>query len=115
MAAVQMNVRLDSAVKAAGDSVIALSGHTPSQAVRALWEYLVIHRAFPSEIERMLRQDALGEDEACDSRGNVERAGVELISAFYETLGVPEPDDPVDYEELWDIAAEEELFERGLA
>ena len=39
MAAVQMNVRIDEDVKARGDEVFARAGFTPSQVVRAVWEY----------------------------------------------------------------------------
>ena len=39
MAAVQMNVRIDEETKARGDEVFARWGLTPSQVVRAVWEY----------------------------------------------------------------------------
>ncbi len=46
---VQMNVRIDRQLKEAGDTVLAHIGMTPSQAVRALWEYLVINERMPSK------------------------------------------------------------------
>ena len=39
MSTVQMNVRIDAKTKAHGDAVFARSGFTPSQVVRAVWEY----------------------------------------------------------------------------
>ena len=42
MSAVQMNIRLDSALKASGNAVIAELGYTPSQVVRALWEFATV-------------------------------------------------------------------------
>lgn len=39
MPTVQMNVRIDAKTKAHGDAVFARSGFTPSQVVRAVWEY----------------------------------------------------------------------------
>ena len=46
---IQMNVRIDRQLKEAGDAVLAHIGMTPSQAVRALWEYLVINERMPSK------------------------------------------------------------------
>ncbi len=46
-AAVQMNTRLGRSAKATGDAVLAQLGLSPSQAVRALWDYLGTHRDVP--------------------------------------------------------------------
>ena len=46
---VQMNVRMDRQLKEAGDAVLAHIGMTPSQAVRTLWEYLVVNGCMPSD------------------------------------------------------------------
>ena len=46
---VQMNVRMDRQLKDAGDAVLAQIGMTPSQAVRTLWEYLVVNGHMPSK------------------------------------------------------------------
>lgn len=52
---VQMNVRIDRQLKEAGDAVLAHLGMTPSQAVRALWEYLVVNGRMPSRSGLRLR------------------------------------------------------------
>lgn len=45
---VQMNTRLGRAAKTGGDAVLAQHGLSPSQAVRALWDYLCKHQDLPS-------------------------------------------------------------------
>lgn len=39
MAAVQMNVRMDSELKRTGDAVLEMAGFTPTEAVRELWGF----------------------------------------------------------------------------
>lgn len=47
MPTVQMNTRLDSATKAAGDAVLRRNGYSPSAATQALWGYLASHQQLP--------------------------------------------------------------------
>lgn len=47
-AAAQLNVRIDPALKKSGDSVLARNKITPSEAVRALWDYLTRHQELPA-------------------------------------------------------------------
>lgn len=47
MPTVQMNTRLDSAMKAAGDAVLRRNGYSPSAATQALWGYLATHQQLP--------------------------------------------------------------------
>lgn len=46
--AVQMNVRIDSALKRHGDEVFQRNGISPSQAVRRVWEYAAEHNDVPA-------------------------------------------------------------------
>lgn len=46
-AMVQLNTRIDPMLKAGGDAVLARNGLGPSDAIRALWVYLVEHQALP--------------------------------------------------------------------
>ena len=46
-ATVQLNTRIDPMLKAGGDAVLTRNGLGPSDAVRALWAYLVEHQALP--------------------------------------------------------------------
>lgn len=52
MPATQMNVRIDSSLKNAGDAVLSAHGFTASQAIRALWEYLITQEALPPALEK---------------------------------------------------------------
>ena len=97
MQAVQMNTRLDAGLKREGDSVLADLGFTPSQAVRALWRFVVDHRERP---ERILQVLSAGETDATDEasvrvralkRGRDLCAGLEpvfpdLVDASYKEL-----------------------------
>ena len=40
---VQINTRVPAELKEQGDLALARAGYTPAQAVRALWEYAVVH------------------------------------------------------------------------
>lgn len=46
-ATVQLNTRIDPMLKAGGDAVLARNRLGPSDAIRALWVYLVEHQALP--------------------------------------------------------------------
>ena len=47
MPTVQMNTRMDEELKRQGDAVFAERGYTPSQVVRAVWEYAAKNRDIP--------------------------------------------------------------------
>ena len=47
-ATVQLNTRIDPALKAGGDAVLSRNGVGPSDAIRALWKYLAEHQALPT-------------------------------------------------------------------
>lgn len=46
-ATVQLNTRIDPMLKAGGDAVLTRNGLGPSDAIRALWVYLVEHQTLP--------------------------------------------------------------------
>lgn len=46
-AMVQLNTRIDPLLKAGGDAVLTRNGLGASDAIRALWVYLVEHQALP--------------------------------------------------------------------
>lgn len=46
-AAVQMNVRIDPALKQIGDEVLARNGTTPSKVIRSLWRYFADRQSVP--------------------------------------------------------------------
>lgn len=49
----QMNVRMDAAVKSAGDAVFEQAGYTLTQIVRLLREYEARHKSVPPLISRI--------------------------------------------------------------
>lgn len=115
MQAVQMNVRMDAPLKAAGDAVAVQCGWTPTQLVRALWEYLAVHERPPRELAAVLERDRAG---AADSEGAEERAleGRAIVDSFYERFGYPKPAvERLDYEVLRAGGAREQLEDWGLA
>lgn len=64
MPTVQMNVRIDAKTKAHGDAVFARSGFTPSQVVRAVWEYAGRTGTLPP----CMQQDASDQHNECVQR-----------------------------------------------
>ena len=115
MSAVQMNIRMDSALKASGNAVIAELGYTPSQVVRALWEFATVQGTLPPALTHLLRDDR---DANATDGGAPDRApeGAALVSSFYRQVGIEEPaDGPIDYDELRQLAAAEQLEKWGLA
>ena len=81
---VQMNVRIDSALKQRGDRILQQQGLTPSQAVRRLWEYVVEHGGVPGFMG----------GEAADNREAERRRRVALAdegSGMAVRLGFPDP------------------------
>lgn len=114
MSAAQMNIRMDSALKASGNAVIAELGYTPSQVVRALWEFVTVQGTLPPALTHLLRGDqtvgAVGNDAPDRASG-----GAAIVSTFYQKVGIEEPvDGAVDYDELRKLAAAEQLERWGL-
>ena len=108
MATVQMNVRIDERLKAAGDSALARAGLTASEAVRDLWRYLAAWEKLPPEIEHMAQQAQLTAG-ALAADGPI-LADCNPVDEFYLSLGLDQrPLDDVDYAALRDELALEEL------
>lgn len=115
MSTAQMNIRLDSALKASGNAVIAELGYTPSQVVRALWEFATVQGTLPPALMHLLRgnQTAASLSEGEPGR---ESEGAAIVSSFYQKIGIEEPvNGTVDYDELRELAAAEQLEKWGLA
>ena len=67
MQTVQMNTRMEVGLKQEGDAILAEMGRTPTEAVRALWRFVVRHRSEPQVIEQILA-DGKDEDAAVEAR-----------------------------------------------
>lgn len=118
----QMNIRIDSTLKAEGDSVFASLGMSPSEAVRALYEAAVRYRYDVAKLRLLLTVE--GEQKAVDPdvenpKLKLAREGREIVEKARKRLGISEeamrevakiPD-----RELLEEALYERLVERGLA
>lgn len=99
---VQMNVRLDSQLKEAGDAVLARIGMTPSQAVRELWQYLIENGHMP--VAKRNNDEAPSDDMRSKASLPHLSEGAALVSSYYERFSIPRPspDEAFDYDELYD-------------
>lgn len=97
----QMNVRLDSQLKEAGDAVLASLGMTPSQAVRALWEYLVVNGCMPSKSGAALSSSDMAVAASMESRAV---QGSHIIRDSCLKYGIPIPEFSGDYDDLYEEA-----------
>lgn len=116
----QMNVRMDSALKASGDAALAQAGYTPSAAVRALWAFAATHATAPQEITALLDSaESAAKDEADDRAAHrlaLVEGGPHAIASFMQrfSAGAPvacsgyESDDGLLFEALT-----ERMRERG--
>lgn len=112
--AVQLSVWMDASLKAAGDAAASQCGWTPTQLVRALWEYLAVHNRPPAELQLALDQARFNEtSERLDIPAR-ELVGHELADSFYERFGYPKPAvERLDYDALRAAAAREQYADWG--
>lgn len=100
----QMNVRMDRQLKEAGDAVLASLGMTPSQAVRALWEYLVVNGRMPSKGDAAAPVSDGVEPRRMESRA---AQGSHIIRDSCLKYGIPIPEFSGDYDDLYEEAMAE--------
>ena len=101
---VQMNVRIDRQLKEAGDAVLAHLGMTPSQAVRALWEYLVVNGCMPSRSEAAASSSDMAVTASMESRAV---QGSHIVRDTCLKYGIPVPELSGDYDALYEEAMAE--------
>lgn len=117
----QMNTRIDAALKAQGDAVLARYGLTPSQAVRSLWTYLFTHNDLPDYLKEQqmhAEEDVEKRMDAVVERGSglawklAQEFGLLMAGADqrYQMLSddtdIPSAIDRIK-DEIWDEKAEE--------
>lgn len=116
MTAAQMNVRIDDAVKAEGDHVIAQAGYTASGIVRALWELMATRGEIPAALRRQLDQQQVNAlaGTAAPERDLVTE-GAQIVASFCEHQQIAAPAPTIlDYDALREQAAMEQLGEWSL-
>lgn len=115
---VQMNVRIDDRLKAAGDGVFAKIGLTPTQVVRSVWEFAAAHREAPAIVLEALESPtmAYGLAESERRAGQIEYAG-NVFPRMRELFSLQPPDqlEELDYRNMRERALFERMEERGLA
>ena len=114
-AATQMNVRIDSTLKREGDEALASAGISPTEAVRSLWERVVLERRDPARVREIVTGAPAGaepRDEGA-SAGSLEGRDPAFaramdvqrrIEARMKSLGV-------DVARPWDGPSDDELLE----
>lgn len=101
---VQMNVRIDRQLKEAGDAVLTHIGMTPSQAVRTLWEYLVVNGRMPSKGDAAAPVSDGVELRRMESRA---AQGSHIVRDSCLKYGIPIPEFSGDYDDLYEEAMAE--------
>ena len=91
-----MNVRMDRQLKEAGDAVLAHIGMTPSQAVRTLWEYLVVNGRMPSRSGIAVPSSNVPATASVESRVT---QGSHIVRDACLKYGIPVPDLSGDYDD----------------
>lgn len=104
----QVNVRMDSELKRAGDAALAKAGWTPTQAVRALWSFASKHASDPEKVASVFSSasDIALEDieraERIKRRRELVACGPKLIGESCRAMGIPWPPKSIPWtEEEW--------------
>ena len=114
----QMNIRIDPALKAAGDAALAEIGFSPTEAVRALWTCVARRGKDAARVKAFLEDAAADASRPDDSPeiSDAERFGWNIVPDGMAKLGItlrPHGDDWPSDEELLVRALEERMAERG--
>lgn len=117
----QINVRMSSALKEAGDAGLSSIGLTASEAVRSLWELAASGAQSLSTIRNLLGQEReAGAPRADDLQDDPLVEGRALYMKAFEQMGIPYSGeaaicDPADDKDLLKDALVERLAEKGLS
>lgn len=112
---VQMNTRIDRTLKQEGDRVFKEEGFTPSEAIRAFWDYAA-RTGGKSEALQTVLKEAPAEEDGITPQLEALRQGRAEICEAMSKLGLGENpvlfEDGLDYGELRDSYLEERLAEK---
>lgn len=117
---VQMNIRIDSQLKDAGDRVLERAGLSPTKAVRALWERLASFSDDPQKAVELLSPSegasasSIEAERARKLRVAQEATQIVARSLAGQGIDVSSVADDTPYDELRERALMERLRERGL-
>ena len=112
MVSVQMNTRIDGAVKERGDRALAAAGLNPSQVVRAVWAFAARNEGRPQAMRDLMGE--LGESLPAPEKQTVAQEGWSIVGEGLARLGAPAPPRPAsgDLEALYDGLRADALDER---
>ena len=122
MAPIQMNVRIDRNLKAAGDRAFDSIGYTPTQVIRAVWEFAARNAADREALLGMARllqdprESARAENEAAAQDAEFERwlaCGPDIVRDYAHETGITIDSaaalSPEDYDKLLEDALDEDF------
>ena len=122
MATTQMNMRIDSALKTTGDLAIREGGSTPSEIVRAVWEFVARNRHEPLAVQRLLeylRDEQQAENDSSNRVDEIEEQvlrGSHLIEEYCRERGIDTAAlAPTSYEDLKAAAYDEGFFGEAMS
>lgn len=92
----QINVRIDSQLKAEGDSALAAAGITPTQAVRAVWTIAAKNAGTPKKLHATLfpteaKTALLTKDEIKQKNAKIIEEGASICEQAYKKMGLKHP------------------------
>lgn len=109
MTAVQMNTRIEESLKHQGDKVFASFGYTPSQVVRAVWEYAAEKKQLP---DFMIEAEKTQQDAEIQRKRDLVSEGEGVVARFANEHDINLPLSFMSsYKELRAQAYEEKLAE----
>lgn len=109
----QMNIRIDSTLKAEGDSVFASLGMSPSEAVRALYEVAVKNRYNLGFLSSLLSEQKAPEPSQASSEDPKLKAveeGRKIVERARKELGISEE----AMQKVWTTTSDKELLEQAM-
>jgi len=117
MSTAQINARIDSAVKLAGDRGLSEAGYTPTKAIRILWEFAGRNRhnisVVRKTLEGMVQPENMHANEVDERVRRAEQAP-DIIEAALAELGVQHAGgSELSDEELLEAAYIDKMAERG--
>lgn len=115
----QMNIRIESATKTAGDRVFSSIGYTPTEIARAVWKFAAAHaddvqvvRQWLDEIHSLDLEAETRRERRRLARQGLSSLDQQLQSLVGSAMFTPIPD--TDDESLLEDALASRLEERGL-
>lgn len=109
-AAAQINARIAPELKARGDAALLNAGFSPTQAIRALWDFAAEHFDDPDVIARALLPEQTSDEDARAAEEKAQRAeaiayGPSLVRDAYLKFGLVWPlASELSYDDLKELA-----------